>query len=47
MKSDFYWKLFLSTGSPAAYGMFTRERKMEQNHVFEYEGPGTAGHSLQ
>lgn len=42
-----YWQLFLETGAPEAYLMYSRALKMEGNHVPESPGPGTAGHGLQ
>lgn len=47
MKSDFYWQLFLSTGAPEAYLMFTKERKTEREHVFEHNRTGSSGNSIQ
>lgn len=47
MKSEFYWQLFLKTGSPEAYIMFNEAKRLENVHVPEYEGAGRSGHSLQ
>ena len=47
MKSDAYWQLFLTTGSPEAYLAYHEARRMEQTHVFENERFGAASHSLQ
>ena len=47
MKSEIYWQLFLETGSPEAYVMYNKAKRLENNHVPEYEGPGCSGHSLQ
>ena len=46
MKVEFYWQLFLKTGSPEAYLMFNEARRLEQSHVPQYEGPGSSGHTL-
>ena len=47
MRSDTYWQLFLTTGSPEAYLMYNEAKRMEQTHVLEHERPGAAGHTLQ
>lgn len=47
MKSDAYWQLFLTTGSPEAYLAYHEAKRMERTNVLEYQGPGTAGHALQ
>ena len=41
------WQLFLETGAPEAYLMYSSALKMEGNHVSENPGPGAAGHGLQ
>ena len=47
MKSDAYWQLFLTTGSPEAYLAYHEAKRMEQTHVFEHERFGAANYSLQ
>lgn len=47
MKAVDYWQLFLRTGSPEAYLKFNEARRLEQEYVPEYEGPGCPGHKLQ
>jgi len=47
MNANDYWQMFLETGAPELYLMYNKARKMENTHVFDDTGPGTAGHSLQ
>ena len=47
MKSLDYWNLFLETGAPEAYLLYSRALKMEAADVFEYKGLGSSGYGLQ
>ena len=47
MRSEDYWKIFLETGAPEMYLMYTKALKMEENHVFDDTGAGGPGHGLQ
>ena len=47
MKSLDYWNLFLETGAPEAYLLYTNALKSEGNHVFDDPGNRPAGHGLQ
>ena len=47
MKSEDYWQIFLETGAPELYLLYNNARKMENSHVFNDQGPGAPGHSLQ
>ncbi len=47
MKADNYWQLFMQTGSPEAYLLFNQARRMEETHVPDDTGTGTADHGLQ
>ena len=47
MNAQDYWQFFLDTGAPEMYLLYNRARKMEEAHVFDDTGSGTAGHSLQ
>ena len=38
MKSTDYWQLFLETGAPEAYLMYSKQLKSEAEYV--YDGPG-------
>ncbi len=41
-----YWQLFLETGAPEMYLMYTRMRRQEAGDVFENKGPGGSGHAI-
>lgn len=41
------WQLFVTTGAPEAYLLYTQLRNSEEGHVFDNPGPGYTGHSLQ
>lgn len=47
MNASEYWQLFLETGAPEAYLMYSTAAKSEANHVFDDSGHRTAGHELQ
>ncbi len=47
MKSSDYWQIFLETGAPEAYLMFTKARKAEGIYVSDHTGVGIAGNGLQ
>lgn len=47
MDAKEYWQLFLETGAPEAYLMYSSALKMEENHVPEGSGSGAAGNRLQ
>lgn len=47
MRSDDYWRLFLDTGAPEAYLLYSKALKMEATDVSEHQGPGAARHGLQ
>ena len=42
-----YWHLFLETGAPEAYLMFSEARKSEVTDVPDYQGLGASCHGLQ
>ena len=46
MNATDYWNLFLETGAPEAYLMYSRQLKMEGSYVFDDSGPGSAGCKL-
>jgi len=46
MRSDLYWQLFWNTGSPEAYLLYNKERRLEQSHVPQHQRPGGSGHAL-
>ncbi len=47
MKQKDYWQLFLETGAPELYMLYKSQTRMENTHVSDDPGPGTAGHGLQ
>ena len=47
MNAADYCNNFMETGAPEAYLAYTRALKMEESHVFDDTGTGTAGHGLQ
>lgn len=47
MNAQDYWKLFLETGVPEYYLLYSKATKMEADHVFDHTGTGAAGHGLQ
>ena len=47
MKATDYWNMFLETGAPEMYLLYTRALKMEAQNVSEDPGPGFTGHGLQ
>ena len=47
MNAAEYWKIFMETGAPEAYMMYTQAKRMENTHVFDDQGFGSAGHRLQ
>ena len=47
MNSREYWQLFLETGAPEFYMMYTRVLKTEEHYVSEYHSLGTEGQRLQ
>lgn len=46
MKANDYWQVFLETGAPEAYLMYTDAKRMESTHVFENARPGDPGNSI-
>ena len=47
MNATDYWQLFLETGAPEAYLMYSKRLKMEGKHVSEYPGHCPQGNGLQ
>ncbi len=42
-----YWQLFLETGAPEAYLMYTKAMKMGEDHVPDDTGYRPQSHGLQ
>jgi hypothetical protein len=47
MDAKEFWQLFLETGAPEAYLMYSRQLKMEEQHVFDRPGHCPQGNGLQ
>lgn len=47
MNAQAYWQLFLETGAPELYLLYTNARKMEEHYVPECPGTSSEGDSLQ
>lgn len=47
MDAKSYWQLFLETGAPEIYMMYTRALKSEERYVSEHHCLGAEGKRLQ
>ena len=47
MNAQDFWNIFLETGAPEAYLLYTRALKMEGKHVFDDTGISPSCHGLQ
>lgn len=47
MRASDYWSIFLDTGAPEAYLLYTKALKMEANDVSDNAGVGSSGYGLQ
>lgn len=47
MNARQYWLLFLDTGAPEAYLMYQEAKRLENVHVSDNQGIGSAGNGLQ
>ncbi len=47
MNAGDYWQLFVETGAPEAYLLYSRQMKSEASYVFDDSGHRPAGHRLQ
>ena len=47
MNAADYWRLFLETGAPEAYLLYTTALRMEESHVPDDPGRCPAGNGLQ
>ena len=47
MTAQDYWNIFMETGAPEAYLLYSKALKMEGNHVSDNTRTGTAGYGLQ
>lgn len=47
MNAREYWQLFMETGAPEVYMMYTQALKTEGAHVSEHHCPGAESQRLQ
>lgn len=47
MDSQGLWQVFLETGAPEMYLLYSKARKLEDTHVFNDSGLGTPCDGLQ
>ena len=47
MRPEHYWQLFLTTGSPEAYLLYSNALKMEEGHVFNSQSNCPESNTLQ
>lgn len=47
MKASDYWSIFMDTGAPEAYLLYTKALRMEERHVPDHTGSGAALNGLQ
>ena len=47
MKSQDFWQIFLETGAPEAYLLYSKALKMKANHVPDDSGVSASCHGLQ
>lgn len=46
MNAQDYWQLFLETGAPEAYMMYSKSLRLEEQHVYDNSGGCPAGYRL-
>ena len=47
MKANDFWQLFLETGAPEAYLMYSKQLKAEANYVYDDSGCRPESNRLQ
>mgnify|MGYP003290356317 CR=1 FL=1 len=47
MDAKDYWTIFMETGLPEAYMLYSRAKRMETSNVSDDESTGSAGNRLQ
>ena len=47
MKATDYWQLFLETGAPEAYLMYSAQLRSEEYHVYDGQGYRPESNGLQ
>ncbi len=46
MNADFFWKLFMRTGSPEVYLMYNKAKNGEEDYVPDYQSIGASGKGI-
>jgi len=46
MNAQSFWNVFLETGAPEMYLLYSRAKKLEETYVSDYPGAGAAGCEL-
>jgi len=46
MNAQNYWNVFLATGSPEAYLLYTQAKRAEEHHVLDDPGIGITSYKL-
>lgn len=47
MNAGTLWQVFLETGAPEAYLLYSKVKRMEEPHVLDDPGIGASGNGLQ
>ena len=47
MEAKEYWQLFLETGAPEAYLLYSKQVKSEAQYVLDHSGDRPESHGLQ
>ena len=47
MNAQDYWKIFVETGLPEAYMLYSKAKRVEASNVSDNKSAGTAGNRLQ
>ena len=47
MNAKDYWQLFLETGAPEAYLLYSKQMKVEERHVLDDSGYRSESNGLQ
>ena len=47
MDSQSLWRIFVQTGAPEMYLLYSQVKRMEEGSVLDGQGFGDAGHQLQ
>lgn len=46
MTSQDYWQMFIETGAPELYLLYSNTKKLENTNVFDNTSSGTPGYNL-